>query len=402
MFNIQGLLVDKVEYLDEAKMLLVHCRSPRRYAKCPACGKSTDKIHQYHTRRIKHDRLNEKQIVLSLQIRRFKCRRCPKPFSEEIIGVDRKRASLNFRQEVLSWLQRNSFNYIGERFKISGSTLNRYVRAVSDCWLIDWDKINVTVLGIDEHSFRSNNLVITVTDISNHKLLAILKTDRQRALIEFLNSIPKKAKDSIKEVSIDLKHSYKAAIKHCLPKADIVADRYHVETLAKRMVDEIRAVVQEEHAGRKGHLKKLLLTNYYLLDDCEKNKLEMVWKKYEHYPVLKQSWLIKEKIIQFYRLGNFEAAKKNFKYITMLFETIDRSRYAATTGRTWKNWKEPILNYFKNKTTNGFTEGCHTKIKMMKRVSFGFRNIDNYIAKMMLAFIPLISVADYLLIHHTN
>jgi len=168
------------------------------------------------------------------------------------------------------------------------------------------------------------------------------------------------------------------------------------------MVDEIRAVVQEEHAGRKGHLKKLLLTNYYLLDDCEKNKLEMVWKKYEHYPVLKQSWLIKEKIIQFYRLGNFEAAKKNFKYITMLFETIDRSRYAATTGRTWKNWKEPILNYFKNKTTNGFTEGCHTKIKMMKRVSFGFRNIDNYIAKMMLAFIPLISVADYLLIHHTN
>ena len=276
------------------------------------------------------------------------------------------------------------------------------MRAVSDCWLIDWDKINVTVLGIDEHSFRSNNLVITVTDISNHKLLAILKTDRQRALIEFLNSIPKKAKDSIKEVSIDLKHSYKAAIKHCLPKADIVADRYHVETLAKRMVDEIRAVVQEEHAGRKGHLKKLLLTNYYLLDDCEKNKLEMVWKKYEHYPVLKQSWLIKEKIIQFYRLGNFEAAKKNFKYITMLFETIDRSRYAATTGRTWKNWKEPILNYFKNKTTNGFTEGCHTKIKMMKRVSFGFRNIDNYIAKMMLAFIPLISVADYLLIHHTN
>jgi len=322
-------------------------------------------------------------------------------FSETITGIDRKSSSLNFRLEVVSWLQRNSFNYIGQRFKMSGSTLNRYVLSVSDCWLIDWDKINVTILGIDEHSFRGNNLVITITDISHHKLLAILKTDRQRALIDFLNSIPKQAKNNIKEVAIDLKHGYKTVIRQCLPQADIVADRYHVETLAKRMVDEIRIVVQGEYVGRKGQLKKLLLTNYYLLNENEKKRLELVWKKYERYPMLKQSWLIKEKIIHFYQLGSYEKAKENFKYITMLFETVNRNRYMATTGRTWKNWRGQILNYFKNKTTNGFTEGCHTKIKMMKRVSFGFRNINNYIAKMMLAFVPLLEVANHLINHHT-
>lgn len=401
LFNLQGLLVDKVECLEEKSLLLVHCRNPRTRAHCPACGSSTNKIHQYHYRKIKHGRSGEKQIVLRLKVRRFKCRQCRKVFSETIDGIDRKKSSLHFRTEVISWLQRNSFRFIGQRFKISGSTLNRYVLSVSNCWLIDWNKINVTVLGIDEHSFRGNNLVITITDISHHKLLAILKTDRQRALIEFLNSIPKKAKDNIKEVSIDLKSSYKVAIKHCLPMADIVADRYHVETLAKRMVDQIRAVVQEESTGRKGHLKKILLTNYYLLNDNEKKKLELIWKKYERYPVLKQSWIIKEKIVQFYRLGNYEMAKKNFKYITMLFETTNCNRYMATTARTWKNWRQQILNYFKNKTTNGFTEGCHTKIKMMKRVSFGFRNINNYIAKMMLAFVPLLVVTNHLLNHHT-
>jgi transposase len=217
-----------------------------------------------------------------------------------------------------------------------------------------------------------------------------------------LNSIPKKAKDNIKEVCIDLKQGYKKVIKQCLPKAEIVADRYHVETLAKRMVDEIRTVVQEEYIGRKGQLKKLLLTNYYLLNDHEKKKLGLVWEKYEHYPVLKQAWLIKEKIVHFYQLNRYEKAKENFKYITMLFETVNQNRYLETTGRTWKNWREQILNYFKDKTTNGFTEGCHTKIKMMKRVSFGFRNIDNYIAKMMLAFVPLIVVANHLINHHTN
>jgi transposase len=402
MFNLQGLLVSKVECLEEQNQIIVHCRSPRIYCHCPACESSTKKIHQCHYRRIKHDRLNEKQIILNLKVRRFKCGRCKKVFSEKIVGIDRKKSSLNFRMEVISWLQRNSFNYIGQRFKMSGSTLNRYVLSVSNCWFIDWNKIEVTKLGIDEHSFRGNNLVITITDISHHKLLAILKTDRQRALIEFLNSIPKKAKDNIKEVCIDLKQGYKKVIKQCLPKAEIVADRYHVETLAKRMVDEIRTVVQEEYIGRKGQLKKLLLTNYYLLNDHEKKKLGLVWEKYEHYPVLKQAWLIKEKIVHFYQLNRYEKAKENFKYITMLFETVNQNRYLETTGRTWKNWREQILNYFKDKTTNGFTEGCHTKIKMMKRVSFGFRNIDNYIAKMMLAFVPLIVVANHLINHHTN
>lgn len=400
MFNLQGLLVDKVECLEEESLLVVHCRNPRTYAHCPVCGSSTNKIHQYHLRKIKHDRLGEKQIVLHLKVRRFQCCKCRKIFSENVVGIDRKKSSFNFRREAISWLQRNSFNYIGERFKMSGSTLNRYVLSVSNCWLIDWNKIEVTILGINEHSFRGRNLVITITDISHHELLAILKTDRQRALIEFLNSIPKKAKDNIKEVAIDLKQGYKTVIKQCLPQADIVADRFHVETLANRMVDDIRAVVQSDDTGRKGQLKKILTTNYYLLNEHEKKKLELVWKKYEHYPVLKQAWLIKEKIVHFYQLGNYENAKNNFKYITMLFETVNPNHYLETTKRTWKNWREQILNYFKNRTTNGFTEGCHTKIKMMKRVSFGFRNINNYIAKMMLAFVPLLAVTNCLF-HHT-
>lgn len=401
MFNLQGLLVDKVECLETEKIILVHCRSPRRYSQCPLCGQSTNKVHQVHQRQIKHDRLNERQVVLNLRVRRFKCRQCQKIFSERIVGIDRKKASLNFQREALGWLQKNSFRYIGQKFKISSSTLNRYVLAVSDCWLIDWNKIAVSVLGIDEHSFRGHDLVITITDISHHKLLAILKTDRQKALVEFLNSIPKTAKNGIKEVCIDLKQSYQTVIKQCLPQANIVADRYHVETLANNMVDEVRTIIQAGETGRRGQLKKLLTTNYYLLNELEKRRLALVWIRYEHYPALKQAWLIKEKIIHFYHLRNYKKAREKFKDIAMLFETAARNSYITTTGHTWHSWQEQILNYFNNKTTNGFTEGCHTKIKMMKRVSFGFRNIDNYIAKMMLAFIPLFEVSNYLLNHHT-
>ena len=97
----------------------------------------------------------------------------------------------------------------------------------------------------------------------------------------------------------------------------------------------------------------------------------MAFKKYEHYPVLKQAWLIKEKIIQMYRAPTQVSAEQRFADIIMLLDTCDSNHYLSVLRKTLKQWQQPILNYFLNRTTNGFTEGCHTKIKMIKRVSYG-------------------------------
>ena len=59
-------------------------------------------------------------------------------------------------------------------------------------------------------------------------------------------------------------------------------------------------------------------------------------------------------------------------------------------GNTLKRWRDSILNHFYNHITNGFTEGCHTKIKMLKRISFGLRNVEVYRRKMLLGSIPSI------------
>jgi transposase len=44
--------------------------------------------------------------------------------------------------------------------------------------------------------------------------------------------------------------------------------------------------------------------------------------------------------------------------------------------------------HFENRITNGFSEGCHTKVKMLKRISYGLRNVDVYARKMLLVFLP--------------
>ena len=330
-------------------------------------------------------------------MRRFKCGHCQKVFTESFPGIDRQRTTINFRLQLLEWLKRNSFRYIGQRFNISPSTLVRYLLEMNGDIEIDWDNIDVTKLGVDEHSFRGKRMIITITDLSNKKLLAILKGDSQFVLEEFINRIPPKNRAKIDETCTDLRSSFRPVLERCLPNAILTADRFHVESLFRRALDEIRSVVQDEGVGRKMNMKKILWANKDTLDEYELKRLELIFKKYRKYPVLKQAWIVKEQIIHMYRAHSYEEAEKRFNHIMMLLETPEYSRYLATLKRTFKKWREPILNYFINKTTNGFTEGCHTKIKMIKRVSYGFRNINNYIAKMTLAFLPL----SFLISYHT-
>lgn len=395
MLNLQGVLVGKIEILEDEKKIIVPCRSPRQTAACPVCGASSKKVHQTKTRKVKHGMLNYREVILDLTVRRFKCRNCKKVFTETFPGISRDRSSLNLKTQMLDWLRRNSFNFTGEQFKISSSTLVRYLLKMNGEIKIDWATANVTKLGIDEHSFRGHYLIITITDLSNKKLLAVLKSDNQATLTKFIREIPQEYRDKIDEVCTDLRASYKSVVEKMLPLAYLTADRFHVETLMRRALDEIRSIVQEEGAGRRVNLKKLLWVNGYALDEHEKNKLELAFKKYEKYPILKQAWIIKEKMIFMYQATSEEEAKRRFDHVMMLLETNDYSHYLSALRGTLKKWKQPILNYFKNKTTNGFTEGCHTKIKMIKRVSFGFRNIDNYIAKITLAFLPLVWILNY-------
>lgn len=396
MLNLQGVLVGKIEILDDEKQILVPCRSARQVAICQVCGISSKKIHQVKERKVKHGMFNYRQVVLLLTVRRFKCKHCQKVFTESFSGITRDRSSANLKIQMLDWLRRNSFNFVGEQFKVSPSTLVRYLLKMNSDLKIDWAMANITKLGIDEHSFRGHYLIITITDLSNKKLLAILKSDSQATLTRFIHEIPDEYRAKIDEVCTDLRSSYKTVVEEMLPQARLTADRFHVEMLARRALDDVRTVIQDkERTSGRVNLKKLLWTNEYQLNEHEKMKLMLAFKKYGNYPVLKQAWIIKEHIVKMYLAYSEAEAEKRFRHIIMLLETNNYSHYLSAMRRTLKKWKRPILNYFKNKTTNGFTEGCHTKIKMIKRVSYGFRNINNYIAKITLAFLPLIWILNY-------
>lgn len=47
-------------------------------------------------------------------------------------------------------------------------------------------------------------------------------------------------------------------------------------------------------------------------------------------------------------------------------------------AKTMINWLSGILNSFSLPITNGFTEGCNNKIKILKRNAYGYRNFKRF------------------------
>jgi transposase len=51
---------------------------------------------------------------------------------------------------------------------------------------------------------------------------------------------------------------------------------------------------------------------------------------------------------------------------------------------TIRRWMGEIISYFDNRTTQGVVEGINNKLKLIKRMGYGFRNFDNFRLRVML------------------
>jgi transposase len=387
LLGLQHLWVDSWKIKKE--LVEVKVRNPRKYCKCPFCNFSTKQIHQKKERRLKHSVWQDREVVLKINQRRFRCKKCKKVFTECLSGIDKRRTTENYRNILLKKLARSSLSHTMQTTKTSSSVLYRVLREKhQQSKEINWKEEGRKIkLGIDEHNYQGKKMSLTITNISKRKLLTILENDKKSTLKKWLNTIDEKRID---EVCIDMRRGFLYAVKETLPEVKIVADKFHVIAYANKAMDEIRSIIVP-----KKRVRRLLFKGKEKLSQQEKVKLESIFKQYQEFPSLYEAYFIKEKIRSFYCLKDKQLAKKKLDLIIMFCEN-SQSRYVKAIGRTLLFWREYILNYFNNYSTNAFTEGCHTKIKMIKRMSFGFRNIKNYIAKISLAFLPLLEIN-----HHT-
>lgn len=386
LFCLEGLFLDRCEVHNDRIDLYV--RSPRTSARCPECTAGTEKVHRTVVRSIKHMVCDGKIAYLKLAVRNFACRACPRIFRESVPGIDRRRTSGHFRQSVLPKARDRSFRSVAVEHALSTSSLIRSAADLAREVGVPWP-MRPFALGIDEHSFAGRDLMITITDVTHRNLLAILPNDRKATLEHFLETMPISAKNRITSVCIDMNSSYREAALGALRNAPVVIDKFHVIQYCNVQLEELRQLYT---TSRYPLPKKLLERNREDLEPEDRRRLATMFRRYG---VIEEMWRLKEWFRALYRLTSKAEAARRYDAVLAGLASEARPRWQVV-HRTLTRWREYILNYFDHRITNAYTEGVHTRIKLLKRISYGFRNKQNYIAKMTLAFLPLATLLAHL------
>ena len=345
----------------------------------------------------KHSHFQEKLIYLEISRDRLICLKCRKVFSEKLPAIRKyARSSDNFLKQSLSYLSKNSFNEVGAVNKVGYQSIkNNLYNCVDPFKLLEekiksLEKLDNIHLGLDGQSFRGRDMILTVTEVVKKDLLTILPSELQTDLERFLKLLPLNIRNKVKGVAMDMTNKHVRLIKKYLPQALIVIDHYHVVSIAIRHMQSIRTTLQSAR-NIIIPIKKELDKNREKLTEHEIKKLE---RYFERFPEIKMAYLAKEKIRSIYRINTHSEAKKELESLIdnlMATNELDLRELARTLG----NWEEEILNYFKCRITNAYTEGLHNKCKLIKRKSFGFRNVETYVRKLILGLLPISFILGY-------
>lgn len=396
--EIQGYKIGPVQERNNHE-LVIRIEKKKGYKnKCPDCGSQRISCHANGKWRLKkHSHFQEKLIHLEVKRDRLICLKCRRVFAEELPEIRKySRRSNNFTKQSLNYLAKNSFNEVGTVNQIGYQALRNSLYDNIDPFKLLAEKIKLLskldeiFLGLDGQSFRGLDMVLTITEVRLKELITILPSELQVDLKRFLDQLPLQIRLKVKGVAMDITNKHWRLIKSYFPNAKIVIDHYHVVACSLMHLQKIRTALQT--ARRISiPIKKELNKNREDLTNIEKQKLNRYFKLF---PELLEAYLAKENIRSFYHLTKYDEAKERLRILTSGLIKSKESELKEL-GRTLANWQTEILNYFECRITNAYTEGLHTKCKLIKRKSFGFRNVETYVRKLILGLLPFAILWSY-------
>lgn len=264
-------------------------------------------------------------------------------------------------------------------------------------------------LSLDETSLSNGELYTILTNKAaagqRGVLVAMIKGTKSESVIEVLKQIPKRLRDKVEEITLDMASSMNLIVKHCFGRAVKIIDRFHVQKLAYDALQEMRikhrwdAINEETNAidnarwekkeyvplrFENGDTKKQLLarSRYLLFKSPDKwSNTQKIRAKilFAQYPDIKQAFSLthslrmifshtKDKGIAFTKLARWynDVTDSGFKS----FNTISATIYTHYIE---------ILNFFDNRSTNASAESFNAKLKAFRSNLRGVRDITFFL-----------------------
>jgi len=365
----------------------------RRQSRCPQCGDRRVWLHSRgRMRKVRHWRLpTDRWLNLRYRAKRYRCGGCGATWTgRPACYLPWMRVSVWMLIDVLKRLSHVSFSRASRECGIHVRTL---LKCFDDAVELepDWDLLRdgrPVRLAVDEHSFAGRKMVTLVVERVRSMPLVILPNDRKATVKAFLHKIPPDIAQRVDAAATDMSTRFRSALRESLG-IEPTADRFHVVRDAMRRLDEVRLVeqtIQGEITGEPVAIpKKLLGKSMEKLSAKGKKQISELLARHSR---LALYWHYKERVRLIYDAENRAQAEQMLDTIIADLNVEPDDPELHTWARTLTNWRENILLYFDTGMTTAIAEGYNNVVKMHKRISFGFRNLDTYIKKIMLALVP--------------
>ena len=363
VLGLQDVKVTKIE--SNEKELTIYAELERKEHNCISCGTATDTIHDYRKQTIKDIPAFGKLVNIVLRKRRYRCPCCGKRFFEKNSFLPKYHRMTNrLSAFVINKLtDERSFTSVSKEVNLSVTTIMRIFDKVS------YPKAKLpSALSIDE--FKGNTwgekYQCIITDPVNKRVLDILPERYDSYLSSYFKQFPKSERDKVEYFVSDMWKTYSKASDTWFVNATQIVDKYHWIRQAIWAFERIR---KEEQKKLDPKLRKyfkrsrsLLIKRYDGLKDEEKQQVNVML--YYSVNISRAHWY-KEAFLKILDSKSPEIAK------SALIEWIQNAENCGLVpfekcAATMQNWYSGIINSLSSPITNGFTEGCNNKIKVLK------------------------------------
>lgn len=382
LLNLPGVIV---ENSTETEKILVLCvKKDKKTAVCPRCGQISYRLHQNKIHLVKDLPMGNREVILRVNRRRFKCEKCQKPFSEILDFVGNKKSFTHrYAHSIVEQVIHSDIDNVAKNNKLSSEEVWSMVRYVSQ-EIMPINVAQLRKLGIDEISLvkGQGKFIVVLVDLETHKLVGLVSERTQSQIKKVMQGWGEKVLNQIEEISMDMSGNYKSLVKQICRNAEVTVDRFHVtkilhEELNQARIDQKKVAESLQGKERAKLFSSLKGSKYTLLkaaDRLSTKQSQKLQQVKEASPLLEIMHSLKE---EFHCL--FEKSETLGEGTLALVDWLKKAEpYYQKSVATIKRWLAEIVGYFEQRTTNGIVEGINNKLKLLKRCGFGFRNFNNF------------------------
>lgn len=367
---------------------------------CQHCGSLKAVGHARNTRRIRDCSVGRPTVLIWHQ-RRLKCRDCGRTSRERHPALAGRRSiTKRFRRRLFERAVHEAFSNVAGNESVS---TYRVMEA------FDWHSIKELaepldhapeLICIDESSvkkrYRYNTLLFDPQDAG---AFDASEGRSEASATKLLERLSPQVKAGIKAAVIDLHWPYRKALEKCLPDALIVVDKFHVHAAVASAANKVRTrrgrrpSITGPRGGtdRKYHrrFERIVLDTKWSYrkraDKLTEKEQARLFTLFELYPEMGAAWLMREAFLSIYDADDRTEAERRLEVWVSHLPVVNLPEITSVWEHLLVHWREQILAYHEVRCTNAFAEGLTNRIKVMKRVSYGFRNQKRYRRKVLLA-----------------